>query len=92
MSHTTTSSTDPFPGVSHLPTRQGAEFPGVAAQNLHGNRGELPAYDPGPLGANAWFATANAVSAPQYATASGPGPQDDEGWFPGIPVRPATDA
>lgn len=78
MSHTTTSSTDPFPGV--------------AAQNLHGNRGELPAYDPGPLGPDAWFPTANAVSAPQHATASGPGPQDDEGWFPGIPVRPATDA
>lgn len=83
---------DPFPGVSHLPTRQGADFPGVVAQDLSGNRGELPVYDPGPLAPDGWFSSANAVSSAPHAPAPAPDPRRDEGWFPGIPVRPATDA
>lgn len=98
MSDTTTPSlpSDPFPGVSHLPTRQGTDFPGAVAQDIAGNRGELPVYDPGPLAPDAWFPSANAVLAAPAVAPPTPvqdtGPRYSEDWFPGIPIRPATDA
>lgn len=86
---------NPFPGVSHVPTRQDGPFPGVVAKDLAGNRGGLPVYDPGPLASDSWFPTHNAVLAsPATNTAAekDAGPRYTDGWFPGMPIVLATDA